>query len=410
VTPFPTVFGYDNSRLSLTNNLDMFDKGYFSPAALSDALAVGQGYTVNIGASEVVDFQGTLTNGSLTLPFTSTRTSYPDGGWQLLGNPYPAPLDYSRVVVADRVGLDAAIYIYSSTSQYGGRYRTYVNGVGNPLLPIGQGFFARVAAGQPTASLTFRNNQRLTVPSGTTFQRTAADPRPLVQLTLQGSSSAVLDEAYVYFENGAGSGFEPEFDAEKLANPTGLNLSTSLTNGQQLSIDGQPELGTSQRVVPLAVGVPAAGVYTFTASQVLNLGTVPVYLRDGQTGALIDLAQQPSYQFAVSNASALITGRFALVFSPQQVLATAPAALGQQVALYPNPATASAWLELPVSLGRQVVTATLLDAVGREVRTLTLPAKGTAAHQLDLHQVAAGIYALRLDTSGGLIVKKLVVE
>ena len=59
VTPFPTVFGYDNSRLSLTNNLDMFDKGYFSPSALSDALAVGQGYTVNIGASEQL---GTLTD------------------------------------------------------------------------------------------------------------------------------------------------------------------------------------------------------------------------------------------------------------------------------------------------------------------------------------------------------------
>ncbi|RZK25281.1 MAG: T9SS type A sorting domain-containing protein, partial [Hymenobacter sp.] len=187
-------------------------------------------------------------------------------------------------------------------------------------------------------------------------------------------------------------------------------LSISLASSRQLSIDGQPALGTSQRVVPLAVGVPAAGVYTLQASQLLNLSTVPVYLRDLQTGALVDLAQQPSYQFSVSNASALLTGRFELVFSPQQVLATAPAALAQQVALYPNPAKTSAWLELPASLGRQALTATLLDAVGRPVRTITLPAQGVVAHQLDLHQLATGIYALRLSTSAGVVVKRLVVE
>jgi hypothetical protein len=409
ITPYPTVYGYDDSRLSLNNNLDMFDKGYFSPSALSDPLAVGKGYTVNIAASEVVDFQGTLNNGDLSLNLTSNRNAYPEGGWQFLGNPYPAPLDYSRIAVADRAGLDAAIYIYSSTSQYGGRYRTYVNGIGNPVLPIGQGFFARVAASQTSATLIFRNSQRLTVPSGTTMQRTTADPRPLVQLTLQGSTSALLDEAYVYFENGAGSGFEPEFDAEKLPNPTGLNLSTSLANGHQLSIDGQPELGTSQRVVPLAVGVPAAGVYTFTASQLLNLGATPVYLRDLQTGTLTDLRQQPSYQFTVSNAAALNTTRFELVFSPRQVLATVPAALADQVALYPNPAQTQVAIELPLSLSRQPVTAALLDALGRMVRQQVLPAGG-ATHLMPLADLATGVYSLRLTTETGTVVKKLVVE
>jgi hypothetical protein len=408
--PFPTVYGYDDSRLSLTNSLNSFDKGYFSPSALSDPLAVGKGYTVNIGASEVVDFQGTLNNGDLSLNLTSTRNTYPDGGWQFLGNPYPAPLDYSRVTPADFVGLEGAIYVYSSTSQYQGRYRAYINNIGNPVVPVAQGFFARVASGQSTATMTFRNSQRLTAPNGTTLQRTTADPRPLVQLTLQGQGAALADDAYVYFENGATSGFEPAFDAEKLPNTTGLNLSTSLANSQHLSIDGQPELTTSQRVVPLAVGVPAAGSYTFTASQLLNLSTVPVYLRDLLTGALIDLAQQPTYRFTVANAAALITGRFELVFSPQRVLAAAPAALVQQVMLYPNPATSNAWVELPASLGNQAVAATLLDAVGREVRTFSLPARGAAAHQLDLHQLATGIYALRLHTSAGVVVKKLMVE
>ena len=408
VAPYPTVFGYDDRRLNLSNNLGSFDKGYFSPAALSDPLTVGRGYTVNIAAAEVVDFQGTLNNGDLTLPFTSTRATYPDGGWQLLGNPYPAPLNYASVDPTDRVGLEDAIYVYSSTSQYAGRYRSYVNGIGNPVLPVGQGFFARVAAGLSSATLTFRNSQRLAVPSATTFQRPAADARPLVQLTLQGASAALTDEVSVYFEAGATSGFEPAFDAEKLANTTGLNLATS-QGSHQLSIDGQPELGASERVVPLAVGAPAAGIYTFTASQLLNLAAVPVYLRDLQLGTLTDLRQQPSYQFTVANAAALNTTRFALVFSPQRVLASVPAALAQQVAVYPNPAKTQVAIELPLSLSRQPVTATLLDALGRVVRTQVLPA-GLATHTVPLTNVAPGVYSLRLTTEQGPVVKKLTVD
>jgi hypothetical protein len=407
ITPFPTVYGYDDSRLALSNTLSSFDKGFVSPAALSDPLVVGRGYTVNIAASEVVDFQGTLNNGDQSLTLTSTRPTYPDGGWQLVGNPYPAPLDYSQVAPADRAGLEGAIYVYSSTSQYAGRYRSYVNGVGNPVLPMGQGFFARVAAGLNSATLTFRNSQRLTAPNGTTLQRTA-ETRPLVQLTLQAPGNSLADEATVYFESGATSGFEPAFDAEKLPNPTGFNLSTS-QGGRQLSIDGQPELGAAQRVVPLAVGVPAAGVYTFTASQLLNLGTVPVYLRDVQLGTLTDLRQQPTYQFTIGNALALNTTRFELVFSPRQALATVPAALAQQVAVYPNPAKTQVAIELPLSLSRQPVTAALLDALGRVVRQQELPA-GLTTHALPLAGVTSGVYFLRLTTTQGTVVQKLVVE
>ena len=93
-----------------------------------------------------------------------------------------------------------------------------------------------------------------------------------------------------------------------------------------------------------------------------------------------------------------------------QPLATAPAALAQQVMLYPNPATGSVRLELPASLGSQAVAATLVDAMGRAVQTLSLPASSSGVHTLDLHTLPAGVYALHLATSAGTIVRKLAVE
>ena len=414
VTPFPNVYAYDQARLaSAANNLGAFDKGWVSPAALSDRLTSGVGYTVNLAAGQTVAFKGQPSFGDLARSLARNAagsTNDTDAGWNLVGNPYPSPYDYSLQAASDRSNLDAAIYIFESTSQYVGNYRAYTNGVGsgNPVLAMGQGFFTRVSSGQASGTLTFRNANRVTTYTNPAYYRTTAETRPLVKLTLAGTGSSLADDAYVYFEQNATEGFDPQYDAEKLPNSTGLNLSTSLT-GHQLAIDGRAPLGAAPRTVPLAVGVPAAGSYTLAAAQLLNLGTVPVYLRDLQTGAVVNLAQQPSYQFTVSNAAALITGRFELLFSPQP-LATAPAALTQQVGLYPNPAKTAAFLELPASLGRQAITATLVDALGRVVRTTLLPAQGALAHQLDLRGLSAGVYALRLNTSAGTVVKRLTVE
>ncbi|MBF9140881.1 T9SS type A sorting domain-containing protein [Hymenobacter properus] len=413
VSNFPTVYGYDQSRLATTNNnLNAFDKGWYSPTSLADPLTVGQGYTVNLAANQTLNLNGPLNNGNVTLNLArNSGATAPDAGWALVGNPYPAPLDYTQVAPADRPGLDAAIYVFESTSQYAGTYRASVNGVGgnanspNSLLAQGQGFFVRVSNGQTSGSLTFRNSQRLTSYTSPVYHRTV-ETRPLVQLDLQGAGQA--DPVYVYFENGATPGVDRELDAVKLPNSHGLNVSAE-TGAQRLAIDALPALGTATVVVPLTVGVPAAGSFSFNTTQLLNLGTTPVYLRDLLTGAVVDLRAQPRYQFTVSNAAALITGRFELVFSPQAVLSTASAALTAQVVVYPNPASKAVFVELPAALGRLAVTAALLDAVGRVVVQRVLPAGGTT-HTLPLTGLATGVYSLRLQTQAGVVVKKLVVE
>ncbi len=412
-TPFPTVYGYDQSRLALANNLGAFDKGWASPASLSETLTVGKGYTVNLPASEVVDFVGTLNNGTVSMPLSrAADATAPDAGWQLLGNPYPAPLDLSLVAPADRANLDAAMYVSQSLGQYSTQYRSYVNGLGtgaanSPIVPTGQGFFVRVSAGQTSGSFTFRNSQRQTTfDAGTTLQRTTtADPRPQVHLALRGAGAA-SDAAIVYFETGATAGLDAQYDAAKLPNSTGLNLSTASTSGQALAIDGRA-LPTGALTIPLNVYVPTTGTYSLHADQLLNLNGLHPYLRDTQLGTLTDLAQQPSYSF--SQNAAFLGARFELVLTPAQPLATT-AASQAQVAVYPNPARTVAFVELPAALGTQPVAATLLDNLGRTVRTATLAAQGAQAHQFGLAGLPGGVYTLRLRTSAGVVAKRLVIE
>lgn len=411
VTPFPTIFGYDQRRLATTTNTSSaFDKGFFSPASLSEALLPGAGYTVNIGAARLVDFVGTLGTGDRTM--TLARGADADAGWALVGNPYPAPLDYSLVAAADRENIDAAIYVVQSTGQYAGHYRSYVNGIGgNPILPVAQGFFVRVQAGQTSGHLTFRNSQRLTAPDATAFQRLAADSRPLVQLDLRGLSD--VDAFYVYAEAGATTAFDSQYDAAKLPNSTGLNLSSQLANGQQLAIDGQPAFATATTLA-LGVGVPGAGTYTLVAAQLKNLPVgLDAYLHDAFTNQTIKLTGGSSYQFNVTAAQAktTLTGRFTLLFHPQAALATSPAALAASVQVYPNPAHESCTVVVPSMGGAATVRVELLNALGQVVIHQATALFGNGAtFTLPIAGLAPGVYILRLQAAANTLIKRIVIN
>jgi hypothetical protein len=413
-TPFPTVFGYDETRVNTSGSagsLD-FDKGYFSPAALSDALNVGQGYTVNINASELVDFVGTPNDGTIVAGGLS-RGTQTESGWHLRGNPYPSALDWNLMVSNNRLsGISNSLFVFKSSGQYTGSYAAYVNNVGTNggtnVVPLGQGFFVRTAAAGTNGSLTFTNSERITTFDATPVQRTTADTRPLLTLAL--GNATARTQATVYMEAGATPGYDHAFDASFLPGSNGLALALE-AGSERLAIDGLPVLTGADVTVPLYVAAATAGTYRLQVDALANLPAgYFAYLRDGVAGTYTSLTPGTSLPLALA-ANGAASGNYAVVFSTQaRALATAPAALAQQVAVYPNPATSAVSIELPAALGRTAVAATLTDALGRQVRTLTLPAQGPAAHQLDLHQLAPGVYALRLTTSAGVLVKKLVVK
>ena len=414
VTPFPTVFSYDQSRLATTtNNYSAFDKGWVSPQSTSDGLAVGVGYTVNINASEKVDFAGTLNTGILTVPLArNTGATAAEAGWALVGNPYPAPLDWSLVAPTDRPNLDGAMYVFESSSQYSGNYRAYTNGIGggSPLIGSGQGFFVRVNPGQTAGSLTFRNSQRVT--SYTTqapLRRGTADARPLVQLNLQ-AAAGPADALFVYAEAGATAGLDSQHDAVKLPNPSGLNLATG---SPAQAIAGLAQF-TAATVVPLSIGVPAAGSYTLHAEQLANLPTgLDAYLFDAQTNQQINLRQQARYSFTVSvqQATQAQVGRFELRFGPAAgPMGTSAALAAAEVVLYPNPAHVSFSVMVPKMAVGTIAKASLLNSLGQQVRNnIELSASGLTT-TVDIADLAKGVYTLRIQMGAASIAKRVVVE
>ncbi len=411
--PFPNVYAYDQSRVtSAANTAAAFDMGFVVPQA-SDVMTVLGGYTVNIGASSVVDLMGTFNNGTQTRGSLARGTQV-QSGWQLLGNPYPSPLDFSQTAGITRTNLDDAVYVYQSTGQYVGQYRGYVNGMGgSPLVAAMQGFFMRVTTpGSTNGSLTLTNAARVTTFSTTpSFNRTTAtDPRPQVTLSLQGNSLQFADETSVYFEQGATAGFDSHFDAYKLANSSGMNISSYIT-GSELSINGLTPLNAAvPTTVPLNVQVPSTGTYTLNATNLANFASATqVLLLDAETGARINLTQQPLYSFTA--AATAMPGRFSLYFGPATALAVNNAAMAQLVQLFPNPAHDSFTLVVPAELDRSTVTATLYNQLGQVVlqRKLAMTAAGATA-QFNVSGLALGVYTLQLAGSDAKVSKRLVIQ
>jgi hypothetical protein len=407
-TPFPTIFTYDQSRLSLTNSSPEFDKGFLSPNATSDPIATATGYTVNVDAGVLIDFQGTLNTGTYTRA-NLARGPQATAGWQFLGNPYPGAINYD-VVLANSTGIESALFVYKSNGQYTGTYTSYVNGLGSNTgtsnLPVAQGFFVRTAPGQ-TGTVNFTNAARTNAPETAPFERTAADSRPTLAFTLRNAS--IANQARVYFEQGATASFDEKFDAHYLPATHGLDLASDIST-EALAINGLPEL-KGVTTVPLKVHAPKPGTYTLAVDELINLPAgYRAYLRDANTGTYTDLTTTPSVSLTLAPSEAA-TGRFALLFTAASPLATAPAALAALAAVYPSPAHGTATLVLPQALrGTSASTVQLLNSLGQVVLSKTVAAGSGVTVELPLAGVAAGIYMVRATTEAGLVAKRLVVQ
>ncbi|WP_191906990.1 T9SS type A sorting domain-containing protein [Adhaeribacter soli] len=396
VRPFPTVFQYNQSRLTNDSAATMdFGFGWESPAALSSALTPGKGYSVNIPASQTVDFTGTLSNGTVTVTGLG-RGATTESGWHLLGNPYPAPIDWDNITIPS--GMMDAVYAFRSSSAYNGSYAAYVNGVGSltgGVIPAMQAFFVRTTAA--VSSFSFSNAARLTTYQNPSFYR-STETRPLLQLSA--SKGQQQDEAYLYLEQGATTGMDNSFDAYSL--PMGAVRVYTLAGASQLSINGLGYSAAPQQIPLVVEG--AAGTYQLKVEQLLN--QFQVQLEDKQLNTMQTLT--PTSVVSFSHAGGSTATRFVLHVGAR-VSGVADATKGMEVKLYPNPSQGKFQLQLS-GLKASSAEMTITDIAGKVVMQKQVKASnGTISEAVEL-KAAKGIYLLQIKADQQVITRKVVVE
>ncbi|MBG8555869.1 T9SS type A sorting domain-containing protein [Hymenobacter guriensis] len=408
VTPFPTLFRYEETRLTAEKNT--FTQGWMVPSA-NENLVPGRGYSAQTLPSTVVDISGVLSNGNVS--YSMTRGAQLGAGWNLAGNPYPAPMDWDVVRKTGGMlsGVDDALYVFVPSGKYTGAYCGYVNGVGqnggNKDVAAMQGFLVRASSASGRMNLT--NAVRHTSYTSPAYQRGTQEKRPVVRLEAR-SAQGLADEAVFYLQEGAGEGYQANFDAYKVTqNGAGRPTIWSQAGADALSINGLPAL--PGQAIPLGVRVSEAGRHTLVLTSQLNLpaGT-RVLLEDRLLNRKQDLSLDSVYAFTLHPDS--VRQRFYLWLGAGSVTATAPAALQAGTALYPNPTTTGfATLEVHGLKEQGPVTGSIYNSIGQRVQQLTLrPHQGVVRQQLDLRTLPTGVYTVHLQAAEGTVVKRLVRE
>jgi len=271
---------------------------------------VGRGFFAPVGNTG--DFLSSAGSFSITgTPNTShdwtlsyvanSQSGASDHGWNLIGNPYSATLDWSSVSVGSSV--NGAVYVWDpSNSQYmswtsaGGG----VNG-GSQYIPPMQAFWVQTSSGGTGTdydiSTTMSSNT--TTSQSPTFQKTQNDRIKLSVINL--SDNTKNDEAVIAHSPGSADGFDGNLDAWKLDNYGGNPNIYSVYAGDRLAINAVDL--SIPKVIPLGIDVPQSrDVYQLAIEQFVNGDTYDVILEDKHLNTFTDISNAAySFQFSGSN-------------------------------------------------------------------------------------------------------------
>ncbi|HTF17831.1 MAG TPA: T9SS type A sorting domain-containing protein, partial [Chryseolinea sp.] len=338
VSTSPSLFEYDESA----GDLQQGWRGYPPAGHAAEApLQVGRGYAafVRNRTPTLLDFAGTINQGEIHLPLGYTLHNGTGNGWHLVGNPYPAAIDWdasavSKVsvsyVIAIRDNGDHRFRYWDGDSQY--------TDIPEGRIAPGQSFWVRATA--PGASLTFREEAKAVDAS---FYRRPVAPIPSIRISV--SHGRISDHAVLKLRPHCSDSVD-RWDGLKLFNDT-LNLSILAIGGSRLAIDSRPRLPDS--ITLRLTDLPPAR-YILRLSAQDSLRHLTYYVRDSYLKRTEKLDVHDSLEFQVTTDTASSRpARFTLYIGLPEPSKYAPLDLPSLYA--PSADSVSVWIGLQASSG-----------------------------------------------------------
>ncbi len=280
---------------------------YNSAANILNPLA---GYAVNFGSGtdpKTVDITGEVNDGPLSVTIYNNDQIYTKG-FNLVGNPYPSPIDWDLVKL-NNTNIDDAIYYFraGAADEYGGTYSSYVAGISSDglatnIIPSMQGFFVHVSDGAypVTGSLVMDNSVRI---SDLTHPFAKSDGRKgmsLLRLNVAFSDAPdIADPLVVYLDEKATAGYEGTLDALKLFNTDfdTPNFYSYSSDGLRLSINAMPAEVADTGSIGLGIRTNTDGEISMRLSDAEGrFATERVYLFDSATGVRKEMTPEDGYK------------------------------------------------------------------------------------------------------------------
>ncbi|RLD89129.1 MAG: hypothetical protein DRJ09_07150 [Bacteroidetes bacterium] len=265
-----------------------------------------KGYDVYISSPLLVEYSaasGThLNSGIYSIPVTKTNVSNGESenhkGWNLIGNPYPSPVDWLEETGWDKTDINDAKYIWSPENNnytifLGGSNPTGVNG-GTQFIPSNQGFWVQALQ---TGTVEINNACRTgTLPSTPDFYKQLGNANS--ELRIQASGNGYSDETLIRLLPEATIGFDVNKDAGKLFSPfDSIPQICTFSDHTQLAINSLPEQ-LNELAIPMEFYCNTMGNYRISIDKSAEILTHnKIYLKDVREQKTIDLGLVEEYLF-----------------------------------------------------------------------------------------------------------------
>ena len=281
-------------------------------------LTPGNGYMALIpaGVSGTISVTGKFEMGDVTLPLTFTddpnQSDVTVDGWNLVSNPYPAPVNMLSVLAHTENALVTSYYLFDNSGA-GSYVETLANGTGDAptTLDVGQSIWVKV---DQTTSITFKESDKVVGTSGTFVREHEPSFQGAIGLEIA-NYSAQWAHAFVRFDETATAAFVPNEDALHLNSEANsdLRIWMEAENGEHLSIQTAGSLANTPSM-PLHVTSGAGGDVVFSLLEQEDMPVnVCAVIEDMETGARAQLGVDP---FVVNlPANTLYAERFVLHFN-----------------------------------------------------------------------------------------------
>ncbi|PWD97502.1 Ig-like domain-containing protein [Marinilabilia rubra] len=292
------VSGATKNSIGLNDQLYYYDNSSNSWIAMGDTenMTTGRGYVGK--SSQNLVFSGAIKTNGQTIDLVRTPAGL---GWNLIGNPYTASIDWTSTSLGKNNIVDA-FWIYLEDQGGYGAYNDpsgYSVNITDPKIPSNHAFWVKVNEGQDndTGSLVL-SPDALSVNTNSYLKSTSGAKYPGFKLAAL--SEGGNDEAAVAYIPDA-SLTKDRYDANKMSsnNNEVLQIYTLDGNNDKLCINSVPETFFSEEI-QLGYTAGKTGTYTLQMqSNYLQPGD-ELILSDNNTGAEHNLSQE-GYSFKVAN-------------------------------------------------------------------------------------------------------------
>ncbi|MDX9846041.1 MAG: T9SS type A sorting domain-containing protein [Tenuifilaceae bacterium] len=358
------------------------------------------GYAYIPNANTTVTFSGTaFYSGSMAKALSASST-----GFNLVGNPYPAAInwdfdgDWSRENVTPNIWInyadaptEANFATYNSVTDLG---TNWIGNIGDEegVIPPTQAFWVEASA---ATTLTVFPTAQQHSPNPVAKKSTSENPL----IRLQAQRSGYSDEMVIFFHSEATEGMDRFDTRKKLGSGAYPQLYAPVADAIA-AVNTLPQSLLSERVVvPITLKSDMAGSITISLTELKNLEEdMNITLTDKATGTQTDL-RTAAYTVEVEAGSTL-TNRFEVTVERKNTT-SAPAIDKSTVNIY-----ASA-RNIYVGMAQQGSRVEVYNAIGVQMLSHTL--NGSAVESIPTN-LAKGVYIVVVNGSEGRTVKRIFIN